>query len=108
MLRTGQVLTAVTAAQGLIVNALGEPLPPLHLIYGLTPLAVSFVAEQLRLVSAQTVLDHRGVESSHAVKDLPAAEQRSLVLAIVRREMGVMAASAAVVAALGIRASGLL
>ena len=31
----------------------------LHLIYGLTPIGVAFFAEQLRLASAQTVLDRR-------------------------------------------------
>ena len=39
---------------------------------------------------------------------LPAEAQRELVRAIVRREIGVMAASALVVALLGVRASGWL
>jgi len=86
----------------------GKNLPPLHLIYGLTPLAVGFFAEQLRLVSAQSELDRRGLSGRDAVAALPEAEQRALVRAIVRRELGVMAASALIVATLGVRASGWL
>ena len=49
----------------------GEELPPLHLVYGLTPLAVAFFAEQLRVVAAQTELDRRGLEGRDAVAALP-------------------------------------
>jgi hypothetical protein len=108
LLRTGQVLVVVEVALGSVLSLTGEELPPLHLIYGLTPVAVAFVAEQLRLIAAQTELDHRGLEGRDAVAALPAAEQQALVRAIVRREIGVMAASALVVALLGVRASGWL
>jgi hypothetical protein len=40
------------------------------------------------------------------VAALPEADQRALVRAILRREIGVMSASALVVALLGVRASG--
>ena len=86
----------------------GEKLPRLHLIYGLTPLAVAFFAEQLRLIAAQIELDKRDLEGRDAVAALPPAEQQALVRAIMRRESGVMAASALVVALLGVRASGWL
>jgi hypothetical protein len=108
LLRTAQGLMFLVAAQGAVLAATGTDLPRLHLVYGLTPLGVSFLAEQLRVASAQTVLDQRGLESSLAVGRLPEAEQRRLVLDIVRREIGVMATSALVVAVLGLRASGLL
>jgi hypothetical protein len=108
LLRTGQALVVVEAALGGILTLTGEALPRLHLVYGLTPLAVAFVAEQLRIVSAQTELDRRGLEGSDAVAALPEAEQRALVRAILRREVGVMAASALVVALLGVRAAGWL
>ena len=62
------------------------------------PVAVGFVAEQLRLASAQTVLDARDLEDAQAVGALPEAEQRSVVAAILRRELGVMAAAALVIA----------
>jgi hypothetical protein len=106
LLRAGQLLVAVEAVSGLVLTLAGEELPPLHLVYGLTPLGVAFLAEQLRLVAAQTELDHRKLEGREAIAALPEAEQRALVRAILRREMGVMAASALVVALLGVRASG--
>jgi hypothetical protein len=104
LLRVGQGLVVLQAADGALLLALGEDLPELHLIYGLVPLGVSFLAEQLRLAAADTVLAQRGLEGRADVEALPEAEQRGLVNAILRREMGVMAASALVVTALGLRA----
>ena len=104
LLRIGQGLVMIEAVDGAILLAMGRDLPELHLIYGLVPLGVSFLAEQLRLAAADTVLAQRGLEGRTDVEALPEAEQRGLVRSIVRREMGVMAASALVVAALGVRA----
>ena len=104
LLRVGQGLVVLQALGGAILLVMGRDLPELHLIYGLVPLGVSFLAEQLRLTAADTVLAQRGLEGRADVEALPDAEQRGLVRAIVRREMGVMAASALVVAALGTRA----
>ena len=108
LLRTGQALVAVEAAIGAVLWLTDRELPPLHLVYGLTPLAVSFFAEQLRLIAAQTELDRRHLEGRAAIEALPEGQRRELVRAIVRREIGVMAASALVVALLGVRASGWL
>ena len=108
VLRTGQALTALAAIDGLLVLATGKELPELHLIYGLTPLGVSFLAEQLRLASADTVLQARDLPDAQAMRGLPEAEQHEIVHAIVRRETGVMAASALVVFVLGLRAGGWL
>jgi hypothetical protein len=108
LLRAGQVLLLAEVVQGGVLLLLDYELPRLHLVYGLVPVVVSFLGEQLRLVSAQTVLDARGIPDAHAVGKLPRAEQRSVVVAIVRREMGVMAAAALVIAALGVRAGGLV
>ncbi|MHB1538506.1 MAG: hypothetical protein ACYCUM_01990 [Solirubrobacteraceae bacterium] len=77
----------------------------LFYLYALLPLAVSFVAEQLRVVSAQTILERRGLPDSAAVAALPESEQHQLVASIVRREMGVMTLSALVVAFLALRAA---
>jgi hypothetical protein len=107
LLRVGQGLVILQAADGAILLIADYELPELHLIYGLVPLGVSFVAEQLRLVTAETVMAQRDLEGRADVEALPQAEQHELVWAILRREMGVMAASALVVAALGVRASGL-
>jgi hypothetical protein len=104
LLRVGQGLVMLQAVGGAVLLLMGRDLPELHLIYGLVPLGVSFVAEQLRLAAADTVLAQRGLEGRADVEALPQAEQRELVRAILRREMGVMAASALVVAALALRA----
>jgi hypothetical protein len=106
LLRTGQALVVAQAADGALLLVLGEELPRLHLMYGLLPLAVTFVAEQLRILAAETVLQHRGLQSSRDVGGLPEPEQRAIVRDIVRREIGVMAASALVVVVLGLRATG--
>ena len=105
LLRTGQALVVVQAALGGVLVLEGKELPHLHLVYGLTPIAVAFFAEQLRIAAAQMELDRRGLGGRDDVAALPEADQRRLVRAIVRREVGVMAASALVVALLGVRAS---
>jgi hypothetical protein len=106
LLRIGQALVMVEAVDGAILLIAGRDLPELHLIYGLLPLGVSFFAEQLRITAAETVLAKEGLEGRADVERLPQAAQHELVHAIVRREIGVMAASALVVALLGVRAAG--
>jgi hypothetical protein len=106
LLRIGQALVLLEALDGVVLLLLGKELPQLHLIYGLVPIAVSFVAEQLRLTAAETVLQQRDLEGRADVEKLAPAEQQELVTVILRREMGVMAASAVVVALLGVRAAG--
>jgi hypothetical protein len=108
LLRTAQALVALQALFGAILAATGRDLPDLHLVYGLTPLGVSFVAEQLRALSAQAELEHAGLEDAQAVGRLPEERQLALVDAIVRREIGVMAASSLVIAVLAVRAAGWL
>jgi hypothetical protein len=105
LLRIGQALVVIEAIDGAVLLLMGDDLPRLHLIYGLVPLGVAFIAEQLRLTSAQAILDQRGVSSA---RELPPEQQEDAALDILRREMGVMAASALVVAALGLRAGGVL
>jgi hypothetical protein len=105
LLRAGQALVVIQAALGGVLLLAGEDLPPLHLVYGLTPIAVAFFAEQLRAIAAQTELDRRGLKGREDVAGLATAEQQTLVRAILRREVGVMAASALVVGLLGVRAS---
>jgi hypothetical protein len=106
LLRGGQVMVVVEAALGGVLVLMGFKQSNLHLIYGLLPLLVSFIAEQLRAASAQMVLDSRGFESAAAVGKLPESEQRLVVIAIVQRELGVMVLAAAVMCVLLIRAAG--
>jgi hypothetical protein len=105
--RAGQVAAVVLAAVAGLAAATGfDPAEGLFWLYALLPVAVGFVAEQFRAASAQTVLDARGLEDARAVGRLDEAGQRSVVLAILRRELGVMAAAAIVVAFLALRAWG--
>jgi hypothetical protein len=106
LLRVGQAAIVVEAVIGGVLVALGRKESSLHLIYGLVPLAVSFVAEQLRIASAQSVLDTRGLENAAAVGRLPADEQHVIVVSIVQRELGVMVLAAIVMLVLLIRAMG--
>jgi hypothetical protein len=105
-LRAGQALVVIEAALGGVLELTDRKAPGVHVLYGLLPLLVAFLAEQLRLASAQMVLDARGYESARAVGELPADEQQSVIVAILRREIGVMALAALVVVALLARAAG--
>jgi hypothetical protein len=105
LLRGAQATIVVEAAIGGVLLAMGRKVSGLHEIYGLLPLAVSFIGEQLRISAAQMILDARGYESAQAVGQLPVAEQREIVSAIVRREIGVMALAAAVIVVLLVRAA---
>jgi hypothetical protein len=106
LLRAGQVAVVVEAAQGGVYQLIGPESPSIHVLYGLLPLAVSFVAEQLRVAAAQMVLDQRGFASPEEVGDLPEDEQRLVVVAIVQREVGVMTLAAVVIVILLARAAG--
>jgi hypothetical protein len=106
LLRAGQALAVVQAvAAGVLAIAGYEPADGLYWLYALLPVAIGFVAEQLRIVSAEQVLENRDLPDAQAVGALPEAEQRSVVLAIMRRELGVMALAALVVAFLSLRAA---
>jgi hypothetical protein len=105
--RAGQVLAVAQGAVAGVLALLGfDPADGLYWLYALLPLAVSFVAEQLRVTAAETVLHDAGLPNAQAVGELEESRQRSIVLAIVRREMGVMAAGALVMAFLALRAWG--
>lgn len=106
LLRAGQATIVTEVALGGVLLLIGFKESSLHLIYGLLPIAVSFVAEQLRIASAQLVLDSRGHETAQAVGRLPEEDQRMVVLAIVQREMGVMVLAALVITVLLVRAAG--
>jgi hypothetical protein len=106
LLRAAQLGLLLEMAIGGILLALGHHAPQLHLIYGALPVLVSLIAEQLRISSAQMILDARGLESARAVGELPEGDQRAIVVAIVKREIGVMALAAAVIVVLLARAAG--
>ena len=106
LLRVGQTAAVLlTVAVGVLAAAGHYSSERLFYLYALLPLAIAFIAEQLRIASAQTVLDRRELDDAEAVGRLPEAQQRLIVTMILRREMGVMALSAVVVVFLALRAA---
>lgn len=105
LVRAGQAgVLALALVAGAAWLAGSRPADGLFWVYAFVPAATSYFAEQLRLLSAQTVLDARGLEDARAVGRLPAREQRSVVVQIARRELGVMALAAGANAFLAVRA----
>jgi hypothetical protein len=98
-------VTIIQVALGGILVAIGHKPPGLHVLYGVLPLAVSLIAESLRAASAQMVLDTRGYESAKAVGAQSPEEQRAVVMAILRRELGLMTVAALVILVLLLRAA---
>ncbi|HEX5761971.1 MAG TPA: hypothetical protein VFY04_02510 [Solirubrobacterales bacterium] len=100
LLRAAQVAVFAQALLGGLLMFSGhESASDIHYLYGLLPLLVSFLAEGARAGAAERELGDLDFES------LPAADQQSLALAIVRREMGIMAVSCGVILFLGLRAA---
>jgi heme A synthase len=101
LLRAAQVSVFVQALLGgLLVVTNHQPKEGLHYLYGILPLVVSFVAEGARADAAQREVGETDYKS------LPEADQQALALAIVRREMGIMAVSCWVIFFLALRAAG--
>ena len=101
LLRAAQAAVFLQALLGgLLVVTDHEPKEGLHYLYGILPLLVSFIAEGARLDAAQREVGDLDPES------LTTDGQESLALAIVRREMGIMAVSCGVIFFLGLRAAG--
>ena len=100
LLRVAQLAVFLQALLGgLLVFTGHEPDDDLHYLYGLLPLVVSFLAEGARAGAAEREVRDLDVES------LPAEAQQQVALAIVRREMGIMAVSCGVILFLGLRAA---
>jgi hypothetical protein len=107
LLRVGQGSALTLAlAVGSLAAAGNYASDRLFYLYALLPLAVGFIAEQLRVTAAQTILDQRGLRDAAAVGSLPEGDQRVLIAEVMRREIGVMASSALVVVFLALRAAG--
>jgi hypothetical protein len=101
VLRAAQAAVVVQVLLGGLLLLLGrEAADPLHYVYGLTPVVVSFLAEGARA----GVADHEVADL--AFEALPRDRQRRIAFAIVRRETGIMAVSALVIFLLALRAAG--
>jgi heme A synthase len=100
LLRAAQVSVFLQALLGgLLVVTNHEPKEGLHYLYGILPLFVSFIAEGARADAARREVGETDYEN------LPQADQEALALAIIRREMGIMAVSCGVIFFLALRAA---
>ena len=100
LLRAAQASVFLQAMLGgLLVFTGHKPAESLHYLYGILPLVVSLLAEGARTGAAQRELGDIDFEA------LPNETQQSLALAIVRREMGIMAVSCGVIFFLALRAA---
>jgi hypothetical protein len=107
LIRGAQIVAGAQAIGAAVLAIAGlHPDDDLYWLYAALPIAVGFFAEQLKLVSAQSVLDARDLADGAAVAKLPADRQRSVVTAILRRELGVVTIAAVVSAFLALRAFG--
>lgn len=105
LLRLSQAVAVGLAALAGVAAALGRrPDSGLFWVYAVSPVVLGFVAEQVRVLSADTVLAARGIDDARALGLRPEAEQRSVAIAILRREAGVMALAAVVTCFLALRA----
>jgi hypothetical protein len=101
VLRAAQVSVVLQVLLGALLLLFGhEAEDPLHYMYGAAPLLVSLLAEGMRAGAAQRELP-QGLD----FQALGAAEQRTIALRIVRREMGIMTLGALLIAALAFRAA---
>lgn len=100
LLRAAQVAVFIQVMLGgLLVFTGHKPDDSLHYLYGILPLLVSLIAEAARTGAAERELGDIDFEA------LPADAQQELALAIVRREMGIMAVSCGVILFLALRAA---
>jgi heme A synthase len=101
LLRAAQVSVFLQVMLGgLLVFTNHKPDDSLHYLYGILPLVVSLIAEGARTGAAERELRDVDFEA------LSAEQQQSVALAIVRREMGIMAVSCGVILFLALRAAG--
>lgn len=101
LLRAAQVAVFIQVMLGgLLVFTNHKPDDSLHYLYGILPLLVSLIAEAARTGAAERELGDIDFEA------LPADAQQEMALAIVRREMGIMAVSCGVILFLALRAAG--
>jgi hypothetical protein len=103
-IRAGQLgALALALLAGAVWIAGDRPDSWLFWLYALLPVAISLIAEQLRIVAAEQVLERRGLAGAEDVGRLDEAGQRGVVRDIIRREIGVMATASFVIAFLALR-----
>ena len=101
LLRAAQVSVFIQVMLGSLLVVTGhEAANGLHYVYGVLPLPISLLAEAARTGAAEREIGELEFET------LPAERQRTIALAIVRREMGIMTMSCLVIFLLALRAAG--
>jgi hypothetical protein len=101
VLRAAQGSVVLQVLLGALLLLIGrEAEEPIHYMYGAAPLVVNLFAEGMRVGAAQ-----REVPEGVAFDSLPAGEQRTIALRIVRRETLVMALAALLIVAFAFRAA---
>lgn len=99
LLRIAQFAVVVQVALGGALLLDGrESVDGLHYLYGVLPIVITLLAEGARIVATEHETEGLDLES------LPPERQRVLVLAVTRRETGIMAVSALVIFGLALRA----
>ena len=112
LVRAGQVVAAAFAVfAGIYALAASPPEDGLAWVYILTPVAVSYFAEQLRLIAAQTVLERHGFETSSELRaSVESGDDDAQRLAtgianeVLLREVAILSLAAGVIAFLAWRA----
>lgn len=101
LLRAAQVSVVLQVLLGVLLLVAGhQGDDPLHYMYGSAPLLVNLFAEGMRAGAAQ-----RELPEALDFATLAAADQRTIALRIVRREMGVMTIAALLIVAFAFRAA---
>lgn len=101
LLRAAQVTVFAEVLLGTLLVVTGhEAADGLHYVYGVLPLPVSLLSEAARIGAAEREIGDLDFET------LPSERQRSIALAIVRREMGIMTVGCLVIFLLALRAAG--
>ncbi|UJA18954.1 hypothetical protein HJD18_01185 [Thermoleophilia bacterium SCSIO 60948] len=98
VLRVAQASVVVQVLLGGLLILLGSAAADLHYLYGILPLLVTLLAEGVRAGAAGRELVGLDFES------LPPDRQRTLAMAIVRRETGIMSVGAGLTLFLVLRA----
>jgi hypothetical protein len=99
-LRIAQATVILQALLGLSLAFSGHDASELHYLYGALPLAVSLLAELIRIGSAQQELGDLDIRA------LPEERQTQIAMAILRRDTGIMATACLVIFLLALRAAG--
>ena len=99
-LRIAQAFVVIQGMLGLVLVFTAREAVDLHYLYGGLPLLISLLAETIRAGAAEQEIGEIDFRA------MPEEQQREIALAIVRREMGIMAVGSLVIFGLALRAAG--